>query len=92
MPCPSPERRAQRTLAEKEGVFEGGFRRVDLKRKIETRMEKKTYTTWRDTAFFKDQSGWIKYNKLCEGCSGDCKQSFRVTVVACPRYRPAPKK
>lgn len=55
-------------------------------------MEKRTYTTWRDTAFFKDQSGWIKYNKLCEGCSGDCKQSFRVTVVACPRYRPAPKK
>lgn len=55
-------------------------------------MEKRAYTTWRDTAFYKDDSGWIKYNKLCSGCAKECKQSFRVTVVACPHYRPVPKK
>lgn len=54
-------------------------------------MEKQTYTTWRDTAFFRDVSGRIKYNKLCAGCTGTCKQSFRVTVVSCPHYCPSHK-
>ena len=54
-------------------------------------MEKQTYTTWRDTVFFKDGSGRFKYNKLCVGCTRKCKQSFRVTVVSCPHYCPARK-
>ena len=49
-------------------------------------MEKKTYTTWRDTAFFRDGSGRIKYNKLCTGCTGKCKQSFRAVILNCPKY------
>lgn len=27
------------------------------------------------------------YNVLCRRCKGDCKQSFRAVIVACPLFR-----
>ena len=37
-------------------------------------------------AFFRDENGHIRYNSLCKMCSRNCKQSFRVEVVACRNY------
>ncbi|MBS7306467.1 MAG: hypothetical protein KIG43_00095 [Eubacteriales bacterium] len=37
-------------------------------------------------AFFLDTDGRRKYNEQCRCCIHDCKQSFRVIIVACPRY------
>ena len=37
-------------------------------------------------AFFKDENGHIRYNKLCRMCSNNCKQSFRVDVILCKNY------
>ena len=42
---------------------------------------------WRlEWSFFLDGTGRRKYNKVCQGCAHDCKQSFRVVLVACPHY------
>ena len=38
-------------------------------------------------AFYTDEEGERRYNRVCEGCERDCKQSFRAGIVACPRYR-----
>ena len=37
-------------------------------------------------AFFLDIDGRRKYNDQCRRCVHGCKQSFRTTVVSCPRY------
>ena len=37
-------------------------------------------------AFFRDETGCIRYNKMCMKCSHDCKQSFRARIVSCPDY------
>lgn len=37
--------------------------------------------------FFKDENGEIKYNKLCEECIYDCKQSFRVKIIQCKKRK-----
>ena len=43
---------------------------------------------WRqEWALFLGPSGRRNYNKLCRSCIYDCKQSFRVTVIVCPRYQ-----
>ena len=42
---------------------------------------------WRlEWSFFLGENGRRQYNKVCRGCAHDCKQSFRVILVACPRY------
>ena len=42
---------------------------------------------WRlEWSFFLDGTGRRKYNKVCQGCSHSCKQSFRAVLVSCPRY------
>jgi hypothetical protein len=42
---------------------------------------------WRlEWAFFPGENGRQQYNKLCQGCVYDCKQSFRTMVMACPHY------
>ena len=46
------------------------------------RMSKKDKMEW---SFFIGENGRRKYNKLCLRCERDCKQSFRATLVQCPR-------
>lgn len=40
----------------------------------------------KELAFFLNERGRRSYNELCRNCQYDCKQSFRVVIVACPRY------
>lgn len=40
-----------------------------------------------DLSFFLNKNGEIEYFKLCVGCKHDCKQSFRVKEVRCPKYK-----
>ena len=37
-------------------------------------------------AFFLDSNGRKAYNDLCKKCVRECKQSFRVIVIYCPKY------
>lgn len=42
---------------------------------------------WRlEWSFFLGENGRRQYNKVCLGCAHGCKQSFRVVLIACPRY------
>ena len=42
---------------------------------------------WRlEWSFFLGENGRRQYNKACLGCAHDCKQSFRVAMIACPHY------
>lgn len=47
------------------------------------RMSKKRKQEW---SFFLNDRGRISYNELCRRCIHGCKQSFRATVIECPRY------
>jgi len=47
------------------------------------RMSKKMKLEW---ALFIGPNGRRQYNELCRKCGRDCKQSFRVVVLECPRY------
>ena len=44
---------------------------------------KKWHLEW---AFFLGVNGRRQYHSLCRNCSHDCKQSFRVRLIACPHY------
>ena len=48
------------------------------------RMPKYLKEEW---AIFLDDRGRKKFNELCRKCEKDCKQSFRTTIVQCPKYR-----
>ncbi len=39
-------------------------------------------------ASFLGENGRRQYNRICRDCVRDCKQSFRVILVECPRYCP----
>lgn len=39
--------------------------------------------------FFKDEDGNIKFCPKCKRCVNKCKQSYRVTIVVCPKFRRA---
>ena len=42
---------------------------------------------WRlEWSFFLGENGRRQYNKVCLSCAHDCKQSFRVAMIACPHY------
>ena len=42
---------------------------------------------WRqEWSFFIGDSGRRKYNRFCVRCIHDCKQSFRVNLIACPCF------
>jgi hypothetical protein len=42
---------------------------------------------WRlEWAFFLGENGGRQYNKVCQGCVHDCKQSFRAELVVCPHF------
>ena len=45
-----------------------------------------------DGGFFLNDQGIVEYYALCKRCEYDCKQSFRVIFVRCPKYRPKRKK
>ncbi len=47
------------------------------------RMSKKRKEEW---SFFLNNRNRITYNELCRRCIHGCKQSFRATIVACPKY------
>ena len=47
------------------------------------RMSKKRKQEW---ALFLNDRNRITYNELCRKCQHDCKQSFRVLVIECPKY------
>lgn len=49
------------------------------------RLSKKAKQEW--TIFLNEKTGRRTYNELCRRCRNECKQSFKVIVVACPRYR-----
>ena len=36
--------------------------------------------------FFLGENGRRQYNKICRRCVHDCKQSFKVEMIACPKY------
>ncbi len=40
----------------------------------------------KELAFFLNDRGRKSYNALCRKCQHECKQSFRATVIDCPRY------
>lgn len=40
----------------------------------------------KELAFFLNERGRRSYNELCRKCQYACKQSFRATVIECPRY------
>lgn len=43
-------------------------------------------------SFFIGEHGRRKYNKKCNRCIHDCKQSFRAIIVECPKYDRTPQK
>ena len=38
-------------------------------------------------SFFLDRGGCIRFNRICRKCIHSCKQSFRMIIIACPRFR-----
>ncbi len=48
------------------------------------KLSKKLKEEW--AFFIHPQTKRRTYNELCRGCVHTCKQSFRATVVECPRY------
>ena len=67
-------------------IYEGAFsEQVNKKRKEKPmpRMSKKLKHEW---SLFLNHRGRRCYNSLCRRCVHSCKQSFRATVVECPRY------
>ena len=47
------------------------------------RMSNKRRLEW---SFFLNDRTRITYTELCRKCQHQCKQSFRVVVVDCPKY------
>lgn len=49
------------------------------------RLNKKEKDEW---AFFIDPTtGRRKYNDKCRKCVSECKQSYKATIVYCPKYK-----
>ncbi len=49
-------------------------------------MPRMSKTRKKEWSFFLNDRGRITYNALCRRCIRECKQSFRATVIECPRY------
>lgn len=37
--------------------------------------------------FMMNESHEIQYNDTCLECTNDCKQSYKCTIIECPRFR-----
>lgn len=33
----------------------------------------------------------VCYDELCKSCENECKQSYKITAIACPAYKPKKK-
>jgi len=53
------------------------------------RMSKKKRT---EMSLYINGKGRIEYNRLCKACKYDCKQSYKVAIIACPKYTVRPQK
>lgn len=53
------------------------------------RLSKRQRTEW--AFFIHPKTRRRTYNKVCRRCLRSCKQSFRATLVSCPRYNPRAK-
>lgn len=42
-------------------------------------------TSYKKSPFFLNEKGEIEFTAVCQKCSFNCKQSFRVTIFACPK-------
>ena len=51
-------------------------------------MARKITYTKEEWAFFLDENAEMQHCEKCLGCSRECKQSFRATVVFCPKFTP----
>ena len=49
-----------------------------------SRLSKKAKSEW--SFFWNEETGRRTYNELCRKCRNECKQSFRATIVRCPKY------
>ena len=38
-------------------------------------------------SYFMNDKEELEYYKLCEQCKNDCKQSFRISGIKCPKYK-----
>lgn len=46
----------------------------------------------KENAFFiNPKTNKIQYNKKCQKCICNCKQSYRASIVACPYFTAKPK-
>ena len=43
--------------------------------------------TLKDMAIFLDNDGKVQYNSKCKECSEKCKQSYKVKVISCTKYK-----
>ena len=50
------------------------------------RLSKKAKQEW--DFFINPKTGRRTYNSLCRKCKSKCKQSHKVIVVFCPKYKP----
>lgn len=50
------------------------------------RLSKRQRNEW--AFFIHPKTGRRTYNIICRRCALSCKQSFRATLVYCPRYKP----
>lgn len=39
-----------------------------------------------ENAFFLNDKGRRQYNKICNVCKNDCKQSFKAKLITCPKF------
>lgn len=49
------------------------------------RLSKKAKQEW--NFFINPKTGRRTYNGLCLRCKNKCKQSYKVTVIFCPKYK-----
>ncbi|GHU79067.1 hypothetical protein FACS1894191_1010 [Clostridia bacterium] len=47
------------------------------------KLSKKARLEW---SLYIGEGGRRQYNALCRKCRRDCKQSYRVIIVLCPKY------
>ena len=49
--------------------------------------KKKVYMMSNTMEFFQDGENKIKYCNKCLHCKNNCKQSYKATILVCPKYK-----
>ena len=39
-------------------------------------------------SYFINSAGIVEYYELCKRCKNECKQSFRIVAIKCPKFQP----